>query len=518
MTPWTIHHGNCLDVLAAMEPDSVDTILTDPPYHLTSGKRGGTGLASLNVDSPAGRSRVTTGFMGTTWDGGDIAQRPDVWRACLRVAKPGAFLLAFSGTRTWHRMACAIEDAGWEIRDTCMWLYGSGFPKSLDIAKAIDKRRHNRDEILAVTAWVRERRDAAGITNGDIDRAFGFNGMAGHWTTAGAQAAIATLDQWPRLMAVLQVDEVPAEIQRLAVELNGEKGKPGAAWFTREVVATRTDGVGNTDASIHKHEGFAASRSSTFDVTAPATDLAKQWQGWGTALKPAWEPILVAMKPCDGTFAQNAERHGVAGLNIDGARIPSAEKWDGGGPPKPREGGIGYASSSSSSSSHDLGRWPANLILDEDAAGLLDAATGELTSGVMKAGTTRSARSARSVCYGAMPDTATLTDTRGDSGGASRFFYTAKASRSERNIGDVDNKHPTVKPLDLMVYLCRLTATPKGGVILDPFCGSGTTGVAALRCGRAFIGIEQDAESVATARGRMGGDAPLFNMAAEARA
>ena len=462
MKPWTIHHGDCVAVMASMDAQSVDTVLCDPPYGLEfMGKEwdriGDVNRANRGTQParkrPPGESGASAKFQlpAPAFNLTVEAKRGmQAWHqawatAALRVLKPGGFLLAFGGTRTWHRLACALEDAGFELRDTLCWLYGSGFPKSLDLGKAIDK--------------------AAGVT-----------GTFGDFKTP------------------------DHAVQR----------KPG---------------------SERKHEGWVRPCMADADAVdrqartyEPASSLAQTFTGWGTALKPAWEPILVAMKPCDGTFAQNAERHGVAGLHIDGARITFASDNDqasaapGGratGRPLSRLSGIADDRAPFAASDNSGGRWPANVVLDTDAAVLLDAQSGELTSGVMRAGTTRSARS---VCYGAMPDTATLTDTRGDSGGASRFFYTAKASRSERNIGDVDNTHPTVKPLDLLVWLCRLTATPTGGVILDPFCGSGTTGMAALRVGRRFIGIEQDAGYVALARTRLGGDAPLFNVAAEVRA
>lgn len=219
--------GDCRDVLRTLPEASVDSIVTDPPYHLTAGKKGGSGPASVNLESPYGRARVTTGFMGMTWDGGDVAMRPETWAECLRVLKPGGHLLAFSGTRTYHRMVCAIEDAGFEIRDQIGWAYGSGFPKSLDVSKAIDK--------------------AAG-------------------------------------------EYVPGEV----------------------LPSSRTSGESNT--------GIASTfRAKT--AANPQTEAARQWQGWGTALKPAWEPICVARKPLIGTVAENVLTHGTGALNIDGCRV-----------------------------------------------------------------------------------------------------------------------------------------------------------------------------------------------------
>jgi DNA modification methylase len=458
MTPWTIHHGECVEVMATLGANSVDTIVTDPPY--------GLGFMGVGWDTFKSEPKGRTGKSGATFDqiGGNSHARDgggeerakirrsenakaEQWHRhwvaeALRVVKPGGFLLAFGGTRTFHRLACALEDAGWELRDTLCWLYGSGFPKSLDIAKAIDK--------------------AAGV--------------------------------------------------------KGELGDPKSAAHAEWIKRGRMRGEDG-------HEGYqppwmqdAAAVAANAREYLPGSDLAQTFKGWGTALKPAWEPILVAMKSCDGTFAQNAERHGVAGLNIDGARIGESKRVP--GSPK-----VAAASSHTVSlpgygggSGHDpnVGRWPANVLLDEISAAALDAQSGELTSGAAPAtGFVRNSDKHRNAFASFAGNREEPTALYGDRGGASRFFYTAKASRAERNIGDADNTHPTVKPLDLMVWLCTLTATPKGGVILDPFCGSGTTGIAALRVGRQFIGIERDPEYVRIARARMVGDSPLFNAAAE---
>jgi len=356
----TIYHGDCRGVLPALAENRFDTCITDPPYHLTANKKGGTGAASLNPNSPAGRSRIGTGFMGKAWDGGDVAFRPETWAAVLRVCKPGAMLLAFGGTRTFHRLTCAIEDGGWEIRDCMSWLYGSGFPKSLNISKSVDE----------------------------------------------------------------------------------------------------------------------------------------SWEGWGTALKPAWEPIIVAMKPLDGTFAENALRHGVAGLNIDGARISPtgrAGDYDHEREPGTVQAYHGFEGRSFATSQRSVtppnpsGRWPANVLLDEAAAAQLDEQSGILESGepagIKNGGGNRN-------CYGEFGGGIPVTGF-GDAGGASRFFYPAKASRSERGHG---NTHPTVKPTDLLKYLCILTATPTGGEIIDPFGGSMTTLVAAREACRPAVAIELEEE------------------------
>lgn len=287
-----------------------------------------------------------------------------------------------------------------------------------------------------------------------------------------------------------------------------------AAGAEREVVGTirKTPSA----ASENMHDGWrrpwAEGKDKTMDLTAPATPLAATWDGYGTALKPAWEPIILAMKPLDGTFAQNALRHGVAGLNVDGARIEAnlnpndyddtrrtAPKFSG----KYNNGKQGqYRASSGEVPS---GRWPANLLLDEVAAAALDAQSGERPSATNTRATNghhftagNAGEPNRSVYLNGAP-------YAGDTGGASRFFYVAKASRAERERGleDGNNHHPTVKPLKLMEYLCTLTATPTGGVVLDPFMGSGTTGVACMQTGRGFIGCEIDAGYFEIARRRI---------------
>jgi len=328
-------HGDCIAVMRGELADgSIDAIVTDPPYGL--------------------------GFMGKAWDA--LPPGEEWARECLRVLKPGGHLLAFGGTRTWHRLAVAVEDAGFEIRDSVAWMYGSGFPKSLDVSKAIDK-------------------------------------------AAGAERRVVGVGQY------------------------ANRGR-------------------RTDNRVYGE----ATPSTTEVVTAPATEAAQQWSGWGTALKPAFEPIVVARKPLSGTVAANVLAHGTGALNIDGCRIkgPGAEAG------RTRHGG-GIVGAGSSYELADVrtkespGRWPANVILDESQAAALD-----------------------------------------EQSGASRFFYCAKAPKRERPVVD-GVAHPTVKPLALMRYLVRLV-TPPGGTVLDPFAGSGATVEAALLEGFDAIGIEREAD------------------------
>jgi len=364
-----------LERLKDLADGSVDSIVTDPPYEL--------------------------GFMGKAWDGSGIAYNVDFWRECLRVLKPGGHLLAFGGTRTYHRMAVAIEDAGFEIRDSIHWVYGSGFPKSLDVSKAIDKQAGAKREIVG-------------------------------------------------------------------------KRLTGSAKIAR---AQRDLSTGGTD---------FGSGQNLVDITAPATPAAQQWQGWGTALKPAHEPIVVARKPLEGTVAANVQEHGTGALNIDGCRIGSAGGTKKGAQGQRRNGDNADFTTGGTVVPLQEGRWPANIIFDEAAGAELDAQSGLE---------------------------------------ASRFFYCPKPNKKERNAGldelaakDAQgvgalrdggrpsaarqNHHPTVKPIALMRYLVRLI-TPPGGTVLDPFLGSGTTAVAAILEDMQWIGCEMTKDYLPIIRGRV---------------
>jgi site-specific DNA-methyltransferase (adenine-specific) len=402
----SLYRGDCLEIMPALPENSIDAIVTDPPYHLTQKSRNGSPRQN-DPETPFGRTRLgSKGFMGKTWDGGGVAFDPEMWERLLRVAKPGAHLLAFGGTRTFHRLACAIEDAGWEIRDCIMWVYGSGFPKSLDVSKAIDR--------------------AAG-----------------------------------------------AERPRVA---GGQGGQ-------NQILGVRKTGEAITGEAI--------------------TDAAKQWQGWGTTLKPAWEAIVVARKPLEGSVAANVLKWGTGGINVDECMIATSENLCGGAYAKKpmareklwgepaknsfRRGGAGAFVQSQ-------GRWPANLIHDgsEEVVGLFPQ---------QSSGGTPLRRFAKKTknSYGDFNGQENVAGIGPSCGSAARFFYCAKANKADRGPG---NNHPTVKPTTLMAYLCRLV-TPPDGLILDPFMGSGSTGVAALREGFRFFGIEVEAESFATAERRI---------------
>jgi DNA modification methylase len=425
--------GDCLEVLRALPDCSVDAVVTDPPY----------GLA----------------FMGKKWDY-DVPSE-EIWRECLRVLKPGGHLLAFAGTRTQHRMAVRIEDAGFEIRDMIAWVYGSGFPKSLDVSKAIDKQRAEDVEPAArVAKWLCDRMDERRITRRDLCKHFDAENIAQqwttHWTDGAVKPRVPKWHQWQELKALLSFgDEMDSEVWRL----NGRKGRPGDAYAERP--DAEYSGAPGMRESWTGGKGWSG---TTAKGGAGVTAAARQWQGWGTALKPALEPITVARKPLAGTVAETVLAHGTGGINVDGCRVEAQD-----------------------------GRWPANLIHDgsDDVVGLFP----NTTSGSRKAG--RHVVAGGQGRYGEFAE-GDLPEVIGDSGSAARFFYCAKASKADRG----DNHHPTVKPTALMRYLCRLV-TPPGGVVLDPFMGSGSTGKACALEGFRFIGIERESEYLEIARARI---------------
>jgi hypothetical protein len=427
-------------------------------------------------------------------------------------------VLAFAGSRTLDLMALSIRLAGFEIRDSVAWLYGSGFPKSLDVSKAIDKGQGQiRDRQLQFTAWMR----STGITIEQINDATGTS-MASHYLTDKSQPAIATADLFDKLRHLLP--GVPEEIERLVAERTGIEW---ADYKNREVVGSQIQG------KLAVAPGQDNDRSAIeLDITAPATVEAQKWRGWGTALKPAFEPVVVARKPLIGTVAENVLLHGTGGLNIDGTRIGT-----GTGETKtvsyPDISGGNYGQDSEAYSDRknitrevkDQGRWPSNVMLDEFTAGLVDE-----QSGLSKSAQESHSHENRSEGYNYASK---FVQGYGDTGGASRFFYVAKASKRDRNEGldelpgkhvgtyaqdewsrnnmggkpdaerkAVANFHPTVKPTDLMRQLVRLV-TPSGGVVLDPFTGSGSTGKAAILEGFEFIGVELTDEYLPIIEGRL---------------
>jgi site-specific DNA-methyltransferase (adenine-specific) len=408
----TILIGDVLERLRELPEASVDSIVTDPPYEL--------------------------GFMGKAWDSTGIAYSVPMWRECLRVLRPGGYLLSFGGSRTYHRMACAIEDAGFEVRDQIMWIYGSGFPKSLDVSKAIDK--------------------AAGVER-------------------------------PRISG-----------------------------------------------------GVGSSNTNALGRFTPGE--AKHWSGWGTALKPAHEPICVARKPLIGTVAANVLAHGTGALNIDGCRVegPMDGVWGSSNKTvNPDRTFVGSPDASEyKTEPHPSGRWPANVIHDGSEEVVSRFPESQSGSNTVKRETGAENKGNTGSSYGAESRSAgTPMISYGDKGTAARFFYTAKADKAEREAGCYDvtpqktdgsrkdgnpggdnprnrgvhergNNHPTVKPLDLMRYLVRLVTRP-GGTVLDALMGSGTTGIAAMLEGMNFIGIDEWPPYAALAEKRIRAAAPMFN-------
>ena len=381
----TIHHGDCIEVMNQMPPESVDAIVTDPPYGL--------------------------GFMGKKWD--DLPPSLEWAEACYRVLKPGGHIAAFGGTRTWHRLAVAIEDAGFEMRDSLAWLYGSGFPKSHDVGKAIDKNAGAEREVLGLKVY------------GDGET---FNG-------------------------------------------GKFRGRAGGGIM-----------------------GTAVPRPASME-TAPATPEAKQWDGWGTALKPAFEPIVLARKPlAEKTVARNVLAHGTGAINVDACRIDSGAR------PliiSKSEASTGILGDGLNGSSHGgettQGRWPANVLLDQHAAAWVDEQSGARQAGGYPASKgVKPSPGANGTMGGGWAGAGREHRETTLPGGASRFFYSAKAPKSERpNVDGV--QHPTVKPLAIMRWLIRLV-TPPGGTVLDPFAGSGTTIEAALIEGFESVGIEMETD------------------------
>ena len=433
--------GDCRERMAGLPACSVDAVVCDPPYGLEfMGKDWDApwkqdtrqpGDATFHVpDGTPWAGGVRHGFAGSYGGNGTAALRAfqawsEEWATeALRVLKPGGHLVAFGGTRTWHRLACAIEDAGFEVRDSLCWLYGSGFPKSLDVGKAIDKAER-------------------GVPQGAADPTSPNHGNYRTTKTEGKR--------W-----------------------DGDSGQGYGAGGSRFLA----DGMGSGSATARAASGGAATAGD-----------AERWDGWGTALKPAFEPIVLARKPLAGTVAANVLEHGTGALNIDGCRIDTDERplriSHTGDTPGKTCYGQGINGGSEAAGSTALGRWPANVVLDEEAGDMLDAQTGVLVSGLMEPHHADNGKAPG--IYGAMPGGGGRS-SYGDQGGASRFFYCAKAAADERpEVAGV--RHPTVKPLALIRWLVRLV-TPPGGTVLDPFLGSGTTAEAALLEGFDWIGCE----------------------------
>ena len=480
MSEGKVIQGDCLEVLRGMEDNSVDAVVCDPPYGLSNTTPAQ--VADTIREWATGNTEYVPhkrgGFMGKAWD--SFVPPPAVWDECLRVLKPGGHLVAFAGSRTQDLMGLSIRLAGFEMRDSLAWLYGSGFPKSHDVGKAIDKldaSDERRARALEFTTFIRE----SGLTARRIDEITGTN-MGGHFTTAASQPAIATADLFDMLRPHLP--EVPEQIEELVAQRTVESQN----FKARAVTGVREVPRGHAFAGA-TYGGDSVGRE--YADTRAATPEAEQWDGWGTALKPAFEPIVLARKPlAEKTVARNVLAHGTGAINVDACRnAPADGDYDHQGNDNHTptrsiyEGGTG--DTGRQRPPHPAGRWPANVLLDHHAAAWVDEQSGYTKS---PTSTGRGAGGQHGITNprGAQG----RVWAPGDEGGASRFFYSAKAPRSERpNVGGV--QHPTVKPLAIMRWLIRLV-TPPGGVVLDPFAGSGTTIEAALIEGFDPVGIEME--------------------------
>jgi len=484
----TVYNGDCLEVMETIDKCSVDSIVTDPPYHLTSivKRFGKEDSAPAQFGTDGAFARASKGFMGKEWDGGDIAFQANTWRKCYELLKPGGHLIAFSGSRTYHRMACAIEDAGFEIRDQCIWLYGSGFPKSHNIGKSID-----------------------------------------------------------------------------ALKKTG-KSNPQALRKTR---------MGD-DYEPTGQEDYAKGRMFSSDIENDDYEhqVDNEWEGWGTALKPAHEPMVLARKPLsEKSVADNVMKHGTGAINIDGCRIEGEVKHPETMPDfrdqgeqskaaigvdklsfgqtsnakrkkvvrKPRsadgvwsDDNSGMKSEGSEFADADpRGRWPSNIMHDGSEQ------IQEIFPKTVSTEVSRQ-RTHKGIWSENKDDDGDYMPAYGDHGNASRYFYCAKTSKDERNFGlygfeskfaptmgdgigvkehneqtatKKKNTHPTVKPVELMRYLVRLV-TPKGGLVLDPFMGSGSTGMGAREEDFRFIGIEKEEEYYEIAKARIKNVKPQLNL------
>lgn len=417
----TVIHGDSREELKKLADGCIDSVVTDPPYALTSiVKRFGkakesddTKTSKRTRDRSDGYARlIAGGFMNQKWDTGETAFDPEFWVEVLRVLKPGGHVLAFGGTRTYHRLACAIEDAGFEIRDQIGWLFGSGFPKSHNVSKGIDKRNGATRRVVSEGAPVKRM-----IPGADQNK-----------------------EGWEKN--------------------NG-----------REFVPIRTEA---------------------------ATEAAILWDGWGTALKPAWEPIVLARKPINGTVAENVLENGTGALNIEKCRVgthSTTRVKEGGRGQFPHEDDAWEPKTVTVGS--DLGRWPANVIHDgsEEVIAAFPDAGGQLAPSSSSSSTRKNQNVYGNMARGSAEN---IIQPRDDSGSAARFFYTAKADSDDR----LGSKHPTVKPVDLMRYLARLI-TPPNGTVLDPFAGTGTTGAACLFENFKAILIEREESYVADIHTRL---------------
>jgi len=496
---YKLYQGNMLDMLDVIKPNSIDSVICDPPYELN--------------------------FMSKGWDNAGVSFQKDTWKKCYEVLKPGGYLLAFGGSRTFHRIACAIEDASFEIRDTIMWLYGSGFPKSMNISKQIDKRPNKTYEAkIRFGKLIKEYRNKSNLTQRQLGELIGVSReLINLYEIKGNnQQQIPTKEQWKKIKKILNIyDDMDFIFEEAEREI-----------------------VGKSDYTIPSKIYDIANGSGKRleqNITIPSTNLAKQWQGWGTALKPSYESIIVARKPFKGSLVDNVIENGVGGINIDECRVePTKEYLDSKGNENTKKSGSIYGFSNYDklhirANPNEIGRFPANTILTYDETDFDEVCGGfpytksqyrnvKESETLNKSGTVFETSGYKNRLEGGFYD----------NGSASRYFYCAKASKKDRDEGldnqqeqkvndgrqtPVDNPfqrgetprkntHPTVKPTNLMQYLVRLV-TPNGGTILDPFNGSGSTGKAVMYENKErnknykYIGIELTEEYLPIAKARI---------------
>jgi hypothetical protein len=488
----TIYHGDCREVLPSLQSQEFHASITDPPYGLTS--KHGLRSPQFAEGGKANYGEKSGGFMGMTWDA--TVPGMEVWAEVLRVLKPGAHLMAFGGTRTHHRLICAIEDVGFEIRDCLMYMFGSGFPKSHDINKAIQKaskQEAERDMRFVLTAHLSEEvyacKECWQVLQSSVPQpdSPSIRAKPEEVTLWGSQPSMERRSN--SVQETRQLQRCPVCTMSHGILANGPEGRIRNG-------AQADHGLPTVPLSVKVGSGSSYQPQTDGQLPGEPNAVflqrrAQAFRGFGTAIKPSYEPIILAMKALDGTFAENALKHGVAGLAIDAARISGVPRNP--GFQNPKSAGLFSRSKNINLVGYESpqGRWPANVLLDEFAGELLDRQSGILSN---VGGPKKTTHDAGMFGIG-QPGTIYK-----DSGGASRFFYTAKADSFERGTG---NNHPTVKPLDLMRYLCKLLCPPTGGALLDPFMGSGTTLLAGRRFFQRVVGIEIEERYCAIAAERL---------------
>jgi DNA modification methylase len=476
-----------MKVLRELPDNSVHAVVTDPPYGLSKEPD----IIEVLTKWMAGEDYTHRGggFMGKTWD--SFVPGPAVWREVYRVLKPGGHALVFAGTRTQDLMTVSLRMAGFEVRDVIEWLYFSGFPKSHDVGKAFDRRNGSslafREESEKFGAYLKERRTAKRYSMKYIDEQLGLNTSYSWWEGRKSGVQPPSKRNYLRLKPILELDD---RFDLFIDRVEAEREKVGEYKGVVKGGVTYSAGFGNG----------AVGEASTVEITKPATELARKWDGWGTALKPAHEPIIVARKPLAGTVADNVEKYGTGGINIDGTRIGRLEGdrfeygVDGDEQNTTGESGIYGKYKPCAYNPHEAGRFPANCVTtDADAfySPYFNVTPRELSKKASK-------KDRNSDWKGESIVAEEKTTDDGRKKPIDNPFLRGETKRV--------NSHPTVKPIELMAWLVRLV-TPPGGIVLDPFAGSGTTPAAAKREGFDFIAIEQSDEYAEIARKRTGTEA-----------